>query len=227
MGRQPPYVDAPMKILLADNHPLVLIGIQQALEADADFEVVGTTSSGPQVLPLVGQRQPDVVLLDTRLPNLDGFGCLARLRSHYPNVKVVMTSVFADAAQVQLAFDRGACGFIIKSIEPADLPSAIRQAVEGTAYHALGLPPANEKAIARAAGLSQRELTIVKAAARGLSNQAIAKELWVTEQTVKFHLTNVYRKLGVANRTEAARWAFANGFIEESSAAVQAATAPR
>jgi DNA-binding NarL/FixJ family response regulator len=79
------------------------------------------------------------------------------------------------------------------------------------------LPALNENAVARAAGLTERELTIMKAVSRGLSNQAIAKELWVTEQTVKFHLTNVYRKLGVTNRTEAARWAFAKGFAAESS----------
>ena len=89
--------------------------------------------------------------------------------------------------------------------------------MDGTAYHALGLPALNESTVARAAGLTERELEIVKAVARGLSNKAISKELWVTEQTVKFHLTNVYRKLGVANRTEAARWAFSHGFVDEAS----------
>lgn len=204
-----------MKILLADDHPLVLMGIQDALESDEDFEVVGTTRYGPEVLPLIGQRSPDVVLLDVRMPKLSGLECLTRIRARYPDVNVVMLSMFADPEQVQLAFKRGACGYVIKSIEPADLPSAIRQAVEGTAYHALGLPALDERAIARAAGLTERELTIVKAVARGLSNQGIGKELWVTEQTVKFHLTNIYKKLGVANRTEAARWAFANGFADE------------
>jgi DNA-binding NarL/FixJ family response regulator len=204
-----------MKILLADDHPLVLMGIQQALEADGDFEIVGTTRSGAEVLPLIGQRSPDVVLLDIRMPKLDGFGCLARIRAQYPDVKVVMLSMFADPEQVQLAFKRGACGYVIKSIDSADLGSAIRQAVEGTAYHALGLPAVNETVMAKAVGLTERELTIVKAVARGLSNAAIGKELWVTEQTVKFHLTNIYRKIHVANRTEAARWAFAKGFADE------------
>jgi DNA-binding NarL/FixJ family response regulator len=204
-----------MKILLADDHPLVLNGIREALEADDDFEVVGAARSGPEVLPLVGQRSPDVVLLDVRMPDLDGFGCLSRIRARYPAVKVVMLSMFADPEQVKLAFMRGACGYVVKSIDPADLPSAIRQAVEGTAFHALGLTSLDERSTANAAGLTDRELTIVKAVARGLSNQAIGKELWVTEQTVKFHLTNVYKKLGVANRTEAARWAFAMGQADE------------
>jgi DNA-binding NarL/FixJ family response regulator len=204
-----------MKILLADDHPLALMGIQDALEADEDFEVVGSTRFGPEVLPLIGQRSPDVVLLDVRMPKLNGLECLKRIRARYPEVRVVMLSMFADPEHVQLAFKRGACGYVIKSNEPADLPSAIRQAVDGTAYHALGLPVLDDRAIARTAGLTERELTIVKAVARGLSNQGIGKELWITEQTVKFHLTNVYKKLGVANRTEAARWAFANGFADE------------
>lgn len=204
-----------MKILLADDHPLVLMGIHEVLAADGGFEIVGTTCTGPEVLPLIGRCSPEVVLLDVRMPQLGGLECLTRIRARYPDVKVVMLSMFADPEQVQLAFNRGACGYVVKSIEPHDLGSAIRQAVDGTAYHALGLPALDERAAAKAAGLTERELMIVKAVARGLSNQSIAKELWVTEQTVKFHLTNVYKKLGIANRTEAAGWAFANGFADE------------
>jgi len=203
-----------MKILLADDHPLMLTGIVRALEADGAFEVVGTARSGAEVLPLIGRCSPDVVLLDVRLPRLDGLACLARIRSRYPDVKVVMLSMFGDPEQVQAAFAQGACGFIIKNIDAADLPSAIRQAVDGTAYHAIGMLVADAPGIAKAGGLTEREVTIIKAVARGLSNDSVAKELWVTEQTVKFHLTNVYRKIGVANRTEAARWAIAQGLVD-------------
>ncbi len=208
---------ATTKILLADDHPLVLTGIRRALEADGGFEIVGAVRSGAEVLPLVGQQSPDVVLLDLRLPKLDGMACLARMRARYPDVKVVMLSMFGEPEQVQEAFARGACGYIVKSIDVADLPSAIRQAVDGTAYHALGFPAVDERRTAKAVGLTKRELTIVKAVARGLSNDAVAKELWVTEQTVKFHLTNVYRKIGVANRTETARWAFAQGLVDDAA----------
>jgi DNA-binding NarL/FixJ family response regulator len=151
------------------------------------------------------------------MPGVDGLGCLERIHDRYPKIKVVVLSMTTDPEQIQAAFKRGACGFVIKSIDPADLASAIRQAVNGTAFHALGLPALNENAVARAAGLTDRELMIMKAVSRGLSNQAIGKELWVTEQTVKFHLTNVYRKLGVTNRTEAARWAFAKGLVDEEA----------
>jgi DNA-binding NarL/FixJ family response regulator len=216
-----------LRILLADDHPLVLIGIQRALESDPDFEIVGTTRHGAKVLPLVGQLHPDVVLLDVRMPSLDGIGCLQRLRARYPEVKVVMLSMFAEPDQVRAAFDCGASGYVVKSIDPAQLGAAVRRAIEGAGAAPLGLPVVHEQDVASSAGLTDREITIVKALARGLSNHAIAAELWVTEQTVKFHLTNVYRKLGVRNRTEAVRWAFANGFVEELPPLVPTAGARR
>jgi DNA-binding NarL/FixJ family response regulator len=204
-----------MKLLIADDHPLVVAGIREVLAKEPLFDIVGSASSGSEVMPLIGRLNPDVVLLDLRMPGVDGLGCLERIHERYPKIKVVVLSMTTDPEQIQAAFKRGACGFVIKSIDPADLASAIRQAVNGTAFHALGLPALNENAVARSAGLTDRELMIMKAVSRGLSNQAIGKELWVTEQTVKFHLTNLYRKLGVTNRTEAARWAFAKGLVDE------------
>jgi len=203
-----------MKVLIADDHRLMLQGIRRALEGAEGIEVVGEAYTGAQVLPLIGRNNPDVVLLDIRMPQLDGLACLDRIRQRYPDVKVVVLSVFSDAEHIQMALKRGASGYIVKSINPLDLPAAIRQAVEGTVYHALGLPEIDEQSEARAAGLTSREIAILKAVARGLSNQAIGRELWVTEQTVKFHLTNIYRKLGVNNRTEAARYAYQHGLVE-------------
>jgi DNA-binding NarL/FixJ family response regulator len=206
-----------MKIVIADDHGLVLTGVRRALEREGGFEIVGEARRGEEVLPLVARTDPDVVLLDLRMPGIDGLGCLQRLRERFPDVKVVMCSMSTDTDQIQAAFKRGACGYILKTIDPIDLASAIRQAVEGTAYHALGLPAMDEETIGRTAGLSERELEIVKAVSRGMSNKAIANELWVTVQTVKFHLTSIYRKLGIANRTEAARWALAKGLVDNES----------
>jgi two-component system nitrate/nitrite response regulator NarL len=200
----------PLKILIADDHPLVLTGVRRTLEQDGGFEIVAETQTGTEVLPLVGRTNPDVALLDMRMPGIDGLTCLDRIRHRHPDVKVVICSMDSDPEQVQEAFRRGAAGYIVKNVGPKDLASAIRQAVDGTAYHALGLPAINEDNAARAAGLTSRELQIMKAVARGLSNKAIAKELWITEQTVKFHLGNIYRKLNLANRTEAARWVVAH-----------------
>lgn len=203
-----------MKVLIADDHRLMLQGIRRALEMAPDIEIVGEAHSGAQVLPLVARMNPDLVLLDIRMPELDGFACLDAIVRRYPDVKVVMLSAFADAQHVQEALERGACGYIVKTVSPLDLPSALRQAFEGTVYHALGLPEAQAQSTAATAGLTERELAVLDAVARGLPNQAIARELWVTEQTVKFHLTNIFRKLGVRNRTEAARAAYARGLVE-------------
>ncbi len=203
-----------MRVLIADDHRLMLEGIRAALSAADDIEVVGEAQDGSQVLPLINQLKPDVVLLDIRMPKLDGLACLERLRKRNPQVKVVVLSVFSDPDHIEAALKRGANGYIVKSINPLDLPSALRQAVEETVYNVLGVPEHDQQRHAREAGLTEREITILAGVARGLSNRALGKELWVTEQTVKFHLTNVYRKLDVANRTEAARAAYRLGIVE-------------
>jgi DNA-binding NarL/FixJ family response regulator len=205
---------AAMKVLIADDHRLMVEGIRHALEPAEDIEVVGEASVGSQVLPLVRRLSPDVVLLDMRMPQMDGLLCLDGIRKHCPKVKVIVLSVFSDPEHIQAAFRHGASGYIVKSVNPVDLPSAIRQAVEGTVFHAIGVPESSDAAVGKASGLTERELGILKAVARGLSNSAIGKELWVTEQTVKFHLTNIYRKLDLANRTEAARYAFEHGLVD-------------
>jgi DNA-binding NarL/FixJ family response regulator len=202
-----------MRVLIADDHKLILEGIKRALDETEDFEVVGECSSGSQVLPMVGRTNPDVVVLDLRMPGMDGLTCLAQIRKRHPDVKVVILSVSTDDNLIQTVLKRGASAYIVKSINPIDLPSALRQAVEGTVYSAIGIPSEADSP-ARAAGLTERETAILTALARGLSNEAIGKELWVAEQTVKFHLTNIYRKLGVSNRTEAARLAYQHGLVE-------------
>ena len=203
-----------MKVLIADDHRLMVEGIRKALEPAEDIEVVGEALSGSQVLPLVRRTNPDVVLLDMRMPQTDGLTCLDQIKKHCPKAKVIILSVYGDQEHIQAAFKHGASGYIVKSVNPLDLPSAIRQAVEGSVFHALGFPDMDEDSDGKAAGLTERELSILKAVARGLSNAAIGKELWVTEQTVKFHLTNIYRKLHLANRTEAARYAYQHGLVE-------------
>ena len=204
-----------MRVLIADDHPLILAGIKRALEEDDQFEVVAEARVGSQVLPLVSQTQPDLALLDLRMPEMDGLACLDRIRKEHPKVKVVILSVSTDPEVVQTVLNHGAAAYVVKSVNPIDLSSALRQALEGTVFSAVGLPEktAQQDAV-KAAGLTDRETTILKALARGLSNEAIGKELWVAQQTVKFHLTNIYRKLEVSNRTEAARYAYEHGLID-------------
>jgi two-component system response regulator DesR len=203
-----------MRVVIADDHRLILDGIRRALEADGGFEIVGETQAGTQVLPLVSQTQPDLVVLDVRMPQMDGLACLDEIRRRYPEIKVVMLSASTSPELVETALRRGASAYVVKSVDPADLPSTLRQVVSGTVFSTVGVPEEGDTSVARAAGLTERETAILKAAARGLSNDAIARELWVTQQTVKFHLTNIYRKLGVKNRTEATRVAYQQGLVE-------------
>ena len=206
-----------IKILLADDHRLILAGIRRALEEVDDIEVVGEAESGSQVLPLIHQTSPDLVLLDLRLPDMNGLSCLDAIRKRYPEVKVVVLSAFTDPEHIQAAFQRGATAYIVKSVAPVDLPSALRQALEETVYQGVRVFGDMGHSNGDGLGLTERELSMLKALARGLSNSAISKEFWVTEQTVKFHLSNIYRKLGVANRTEAARFAFERGLVESTA----------
>jgi DNA-binding NarL/FixJ family response regulator len=129
-----------------------------------------------------------------------------------------MLSASDKPEEIQSALSRGADGYILKTVNPVDLPSALRQVYEGTVFHG-GMRGASAPAEspAAAAGLTDREVTLVRALARGLSNKQISQELWITEQTVKFHLSNIYRKLDVHNRTGAMRWAHENGLTGEES----------
>jgi DNA-binding NarL/FixJ family response regulator len=202
-----------LKVLIADDHRLMLHAIRLALADNEDIEIVGEADSGPKVLPLVGQTDPDIVLLDVRMPGIDGLTVLERLRERYPKVRVAMLSAVDDPTVVKAALTRGASAFIVKHIDPRDLAAAVRQAIEGAVFQPLGLLE-NGNGKGTENELSKRELTILQALQSGLSNKQIAKELFLAEQTVKFHLTNIYRKLGVNNRTEAVRYAYEHGLVE-------------
>ncbi|MBA2740966.1 MAG: response regulator transcription factor [Actinobacteria bacterium] len=202
-----------MRVVIADDHRLVLDGIRRALEADGNFEIVGETQSGMQVLPLVAREKPDLVLLDVRMPNMDGLACLDEIRRRHPEIKVVMLSASTSGDLIEAALRRGASAYVIKSVDPDDLPATLRQALQRNLHTAIGMDN-EERSGAKALGLTEREVTILGALARGLSNDQIAKEFWVAPQTVKFHLTNIYRKLGVKNRTEATRLAYQHGLVE-------------
>ena len=201
-----------LTVMIADDHRLMLEALRHAFEGVEDMRIVAETDSGPQVLSLVGRTKPDLVLLDLRMPGMDGLACLDRIRTQCPKTKTIVLSAFDDSEHVHAALRRGAAAFISKRIAPPDLPSAVRQVAKGTVHY--GLAEAPEENTAAKVGLTERELTMLQALARGLSNNLIGRELWVTEQTVKFHLTNIYRKLGVENRTEAVRYAYQHGLVE-------------
>ena len=203
-----------LKVLIIDDHKLVAAALRDALHNVDDLRVAGVAHSASDGLSMLTRTQPDVVLLELGMSGMSGLECLDLAHRNYPNVKIVMVSEHSDAELIRESFRRGASAFIAKTVDPADLPAALRHVYEGTVLHApaaLDEPAADPMSDA---GLTERELSMLKAVARGLSNKAISKEFWVTEQTVKFHLTNIYRKLNLANRTEAARYAYQHGLVE-------------
>jgi DNA-binding NarL/FixJ family response regulator len=189
----------------------MLAAVRRLLDETPDFEIVGEVSVGSHVLPAVNETKPDVVLLDVRMPELDGITCLQRLRKQDPDVAVVILSSYSDEAQIAAARDAGARGYVVKTVEPVDLAAVLRSALEGSTFTVWGVAAPSPAAATGSPVLSEREAAVLEAVARGLSNREIGKHLWISEQTVKFHLRNIFRKLGVSSRTEAARYAYRNG----------------
>jgi len=201
-----------LRVLIADDHRLMLAAVRRALGDAEGFEIVGEVSVGSHVVPAVRETKPDVVLLDLRMPELDGLACLERLRKHDPTIAVVILSSYSDAAQIEAARRAGARGYVVKTVEPVDLATVLRSALSGRTFAVWGAQePQSATPVAGATALSEREAVVLEAVARGLSNREIGRQLWISEQTVKFHLRNIYRKLGISSRTEAARHAYRTG----------------
>jgi DNA-binding NarL/FixJ family response regulator len=203
----------PLRVLLADDHPLILWAYRHELERSDDFEVVAEVQTGSQVVPRAGQTAADVVLLDLGLPELGGLECLERLRATYPRIRVVVCSASVDTSDVAAARAKGATGYVMKSVTADELPAAVRRALDADDFVVIGSDDAADSREGLPAALSERELSMLRTLARGLSNKAIGNELWISEQTVKFHLTNIYRKLGVENRTQATRMAYEHHLV--------------
>ena len=202
-----------LRVLVADDHRLMLAAVRRALSDVSDFQIVGEVSVGSHVLPAVRDTKPDVVLLDMRMPEVDGLTCLARIRKHDPAIAVVILSSYSDDAQIDAAREAGALGYIVKTVEPVDLAIVLRSAISGEGFAVWGATVLEEAPTDGAAALSEREAVVLEAVARGLSNREIGRQLWISEQTVKFHLRNLYRKIGVSSRTEAARYAYRTGLV--------------
>jgi DNA-binding NarL/FixJ family response regulator len=203
-----------LKVLVADDHSLIRTGIRSALAGVDDIELVGeATTSDSQLLPLIDRTSPDVVLFDINNHAPDSLASLDRILAQNPSVRVVVLADAGTPSEILAVLEQGATGYILKSIDPFDLAGAIRQAVNGTFFTLGGLPFRQAAPIAEI-DLTARELEVLQRVAVGLSNRQIAQELWLSDQTIKFHLHRIYRKLGVANRTEAARYAYERGLAE-------------
>ena len=200
---------------MVDDHQLVLEAVRAVLEDDGGVEIVGEALSGPEAIAILERERPDIVLLDLGMPGMSGLECLAEIRRRFPAICVVILSGSEDDDLARDALERGASAFVSKHVEPRDLSAVLRQVVEGSVLSSLGL--AVEPRAARAAkeaGLTPREGKVLAALAEGQSNKQIARRLRVSEHAVKYHLTNVYRKLETPNRVEALRRATVLGLVD-------------
>ena len=200
---------AALKILIADDHRLMRAAIHRVLAERGDIEIVAEACAGNDVLPLVLRTRPDVVLLDIGMPGLDGIECARRIRKLAPGVRILMLTAYGDDASIAEAEEAGADGYVLKSVAAVDLAQAIHDAAGSGGFLLAGFPEPGHKDFE----LTDREKAVLQAAADGLSNRQIGRLLWITDQTVRFHLKNVLRKLNAQSRAEALRVAHERGLV--------------
>jgi DNA-binding NarL/FixJ family response regulator len=204
--------------VLLDLDPSWVHVVEQTL-ARLGVEVVGTALKPGDELVLIREHAPDLLVIGTRTRGreMDSLACLYRAREEAPQLKAIMLSDHDDPAHIEAALRAGASAYITKPKDPADFATAIRQVFEPSIFHAADAVDTERPARASVdqEGLTRRELDVLRHVAEGRSNAEVGRILWVTEQTVKFHLSNIYRKLGVLNRTEASRRAQTLGLLSD------------
>jgi len=205
---------AEIRLLLVDDHPVVRRGLRGYLELEPDFTVVGEAGDGEEALRAIEETRPDVVLLDLKMPGLDGQGVLDRLGTTRDGPRILVLTSATDAERVPNAITAGAAGFVYKDIDPDALASAIRTVHAGQ----LLLSPVAMRGLMNGNGstttapsLTPRESQVLGLIAKGQTNRQIARALGVSEKTVKTHVTNLLRRIGAADRTQAALWAVRHG----------------
>jgi DNA-binding NarL/FixJ family response regulator len=202
-----------IRVLIADDHPLARAGLQQLLGALDDITLVGAAAGGEEALRLADEHGPDVVLMDLEMPGKDGIETTRELRARRPAAAVVVLTSFSDRERILAALDAGAVGYLLKDADPDELARAIRAATRGGAP--LHPRAARELLEQHRAGpqltggpqLTAREREVLALVAQGLPNKLIARRLAISERTVKGHLTHIFERIGVTDRTQAALWA--------------------
>jgi len=200
-----------IRILLVDDHAVVRSGLSKFLLVNKDMELAAEASDGAEAVKLAGLRKPDVILMDLLMPGMDGITATREIHQKYPKIKVIALTSFSEQNMVQGALQAGAIGFLQKNVTAAELGNAIRSAYAGRMI----LSPEAAQALADSATqshlpgneLTEREREVLKCMAEGLNNNEIAEKLVISLGTVKFHISNIFQKLGAGSRVEAVKMA--------------------
>ena len=202
------------RVLLVDDHQILRVGLARLLDAEEDIEVVGAAGEGAEAVRLVAETHPDVVLMDLSMPVMDGVAATRAIVAAGSDAKVVVLTSFSDRDRILEALDAGAVGYLLKDAEPDDVLRGVRAAARGDWTidpRAARLLLGEGGGRPAGPGLSQREQEVLGLVAAGLPNKLIARRLGISERTVKAHLTRVFERLGVSDRTQAALWAQEHG----------------
>jgi DNA-binding NarL/FixJ family response regulator len=205
----------PIRVLIADDHPVVRAGLQGMLLGQPDIQVVGEAVTGAETIALTEQLRPHVVLMDLRMPELDGVSATVRIRERQPQIHILVLTTYDGDADILRAVEAGATGYLLKDSPRDDLFRAIRAAAKGESF----LTPAVATwLIGRVRApvedsLSDREVEVLRLVAQGASNKEVAKQLWISEATVKTHLIHIFGKLGVNDRTSAVTVGLERGIL--------------
>lgn len=212
-----------IRILLADDHVLVRQGTRELLEKEEDMEVVAEAGDGEEAVRLAASRRPDVVIMDISMPKLNGIEATRQIKARHPATAVLVLTAYDDEQYIFALLEAGAAGYLLKDVQASELIKAVRSVHAGESVlhpvvarkviHRFA-QPAGEDTEATASGrLTEREMQVLKLAARGMTNQEIARELVIGVRTVQVHLSNVFNKIGVGSRTEAVVHALREGWI--------------
>lgn len=204
-----------VRILVTDDHPVVRAGLSGMLSGEPDFEVVGEAQNGKEAVAFVGERKPDVVLMDLRMPEMDGVTATQHIKSNYPDVHILVLTTYESDADILRAIETGATGYLLKDTPREELFGAIRMVAQGQSPLAPGVAARLMQRVRNPEeeGLSTREIEVLELVAHGTSNKEIAKQLWVSETTVKSHMLHIFDKLSVTDRTAAVTEALKRGII--------------